>query len=143
MEKRQTEGSACRFSDSIARETCRLQRSNLLIGACQYMEAAGDSLADLLEIAIAQVEQQFLDRPTDLDPWMAPGIIAIHALLIGHILDDIVGMAQRKLYLVALHGELTTHTAWQRLESRIVGYNLYTAFTIRQMYKIIFKYPAN
>ena len=57
------------------------------------MEAAGDSLADLLEIAIAQVEQQFLDRPTDLDPWMAPGIIAIHALLIGHILDDIVGMA--------------------------------------------------
>ena len=57
------------------------------------MEAAGDSLADLLEIAIAQVEQQFLDRSTDLDPWMPPGIIAIHALLISHILDDIVGMA--------------------------------------------------
>lgn len=70
-----------------------------------FLHAAGGRLPDVLELTVTQVEKQFLHRTACLCPGMTPCVGLVQPLLVGHMLYHITGMAERELYLVALHGE--------------------------------------
>ena len=74
------------------------------------------------EIAVAQVEHQFLQRAARLDERMAVGVSAVGLFLEVHILYHIARMTQRELHLVAFHGEEAAQTARHGVEAaRVMG----------------------
>ena len=77
----------------------------MLLCSRPFADATGDGLCDMREVAIAQVQQQFLDRVLNLDPWMVPRIGAIEPFQIGFVLFDVLWVLQGECKFVALHGE--------------------------------------
>ena len=71
---------------------------------------------------MANVDPQFLERATHLDPGMAPALNLVHAAAIGHVINDILGVAQGELQFVTTHGEEATIAARQHFHrTREVG----------------------
>jgi len=66
------------------------------------------------KITVFQVEEQFFERTSDLDPRMIPAHDAVNALFVGNVFDDVAGMFQRKLRFVTLHSENAAVTFGQK-----------------------------
>ena len=79
----------------------------MLITSQHFAPAAPHCLEDAREIAIAQVQQQFLQRARHLDERMSPGIGLVQPLLEIYVFHHIFRMFQRELQFMALHREDT------------------------------------
>ena len=68
-------------------------------------DAVADGGDDVLPLSVANADKEFFKRAPYFDPRVSPSSNAIDALAVAHMLDDVLGVAQRKVELVALHGE--------------------------------------
>ena len=84
-----------------------------MLGLPQRLPYAGhDGATYGTEVAITQVEYEFLYGAIDLDPRMSPGHGSVVALLVGQVLCDLCRMYERTLEVIALHGEDATQASW-------------------------------
>ena len=95
--------------------------------SCPFVQASYDGASDVSEIAVQHVAVELFQRTGNLYPRVSPCVCAIHTLLVGHILNDIAWMSQRKLQLVTLHGEHAAQSARNSVKAtcemcRIGGY---------------------
>lgn len=77
----------------------------VLVSFQPFVDSVFDSFRNDGEIAVFQVEEQFFERTSDLDPRMIPAHDAVNALFVGNVFDDVAGMFQWKIHLIALHRE--------------------------------------
>ena len=77
----------------------------VLVSFQPFVDSVFDSFRNDGEIAVFQVEEQFFERTSDLDPRMIPAHDAVNALFVGNVFDDVAGMFQWKIHLRALHRE--------------------------------------
>ena len=57
------------------------------------------------KITVFQVEEQFLERASYLYPRVVPAHDAVDAFFVRYIFNDVAGMFQWKIHLIALHRE--------------------------------------
>ena len=86
----------------------------VLVSFQPFVDSVFDSFRNDGEIAVFQVEEQFFERTSDLDPRMIPAHDAVNALFVGNVFDDVAGMFQWKIHLIALHREDAAVTFGQK-----------------------------
>ena len=89
---------------------------NMAETACPLAQATGEGLADMSELAIAQVQTEFFKRIEYLDPRVVPAIGTIEALQIGLILCDGLWMDEGEGQFVSPHGEHPSDTVGRGLQ---------------------------
>ena len=60
----------------------------MFLGASPFAEAAGEGLGNVLEVAIAEVQEEFLDGVLNLDPRVIPSVGLVKAFQLGIVLHD-------------------------------------------------------
>ena len=103
----------------VVGNSCAANRAHCLqlpvrFAARQYVEAVGQCTGNAFPLSVAQVEQQFFDAAPCLNPGVSPAHDAVNALFIGNVFDDVAGMFQWKIHLIALHREDAAVTFGQK-----------------------------
>ena len=86
----------------------------VLVSFQPFVDSVFDSFRNDGEIAVFQVEEQFLERASYLYPRVVPAHDAVDAFFVRYIFNDVAGMFQRKLRFVTLHGENAAVTFGQK-----------------------------